>query len=245
MPIRTVIVDDESSGAENLQLLVKEYCPELEIVGIFNSCNEAKKLMLALQPDLIFLDIELGDGSGFDLVKTAALVKAEIIFTTAYNEFAIRAIKANAIDYLLKPLDVEELVTGVKKACARISERMPLENGNEEKKITRLSIPSVDSITYIELSMVTHLESNSNYTIIYLNDNKKHTVSKTLGEYEEMLSGTDFFRIHHQYIANLKYTEKYIKGDGGQLVLKDKITLPVSRAKKQELLDRLSNKLTE
>ena len=244
MAVRTVIVDDETSGAENLQWLLKEYCPELEIVGIFYSYSEARKLMLALQPELIFLDIELGDGSGFDLVKTAEIVKAEIIFTTAYNEFAIRAIKANAVDYLLKPLDVEELVIGVKKACQRITKRSNAENG-DEKKITRLSIPSVDSITYVDLALITHLESNSNYTVIHLCDGKKHTVSKTLGEFEELLSGTDFFRIHHQFIANLKFTEKYIKGDGGQLVLKEKINLPVSRSKKQELLDKLANKLTE
>jgi two-component system LytT family response regulator len=245
MPFPVIIVDDESHGSESLCILIREYCPELEIKAVAANVSEAVNCIHHHRPEIVFLDIEMPDGSGFEVIERTKDLAYHVVFTTAYEQYALKALKINALDYLLKPVSADELMVAVKKLAKK---EAPLERHLEEllDKLSRpgrkgkISIPSQDGFVLVETGNILRLEADSNYTHVFTTDKKKLTISKTLKELETLLDGDVFFRVHSAHVVNLNTVEKYVKGDGGYLVLIDGSTIPVSRANKNVLLSKLS-----
>lgn len=244
--LNALIIDDEVLGAKTLESLIKMHCSNVNVLGISHSADDAEKSITAGSPDVIFLDIEMPFANGFDLLQRFKSHPFDVIFTTAYNEYAVKAIKHNALDYLLKPIVPEELVAAVKK-CEDKKAKAPEGYKNLEKiistlsqKVHKLPVPSPDGIVYLDPDNIVYLQGDINYTHIHLVQGNKITSSKTLKDFEQMLSAKQFFRVHKANIINLSYVSKYLKGDGGEVVMTDGSSLEVSRHKKVELLALLS-----
>jgi two-component system LytT family response regulator len=244
-----IIIDDEAKGRLALREKIVTYCKEVEIVAEAENGQEALLLIRHHQPQLIFLDIEMPRMNGFEMLEEMKVQNFRVIFTTAYDQYAIKAIKYAAFDYLLKPVDIEELKTAVAKAAltfqtpkqhqnqTRQQSDILKENMQEPKHLLhKLAIPTLEGLLFFDLQEIMHLEANSNYTTIYLQNKTKITASKTLKEFEDLLPETIFFRTHHSHIINLNYIKKYIKGDGGQIELQNGTYVDVSRRKKDEFL---------
>lgn len=245
--IRAVIVDDEQNARENLSFLVEEYCPQIQIIGMAESVSEATDLILKQKPDLVFLDIEIGEGSGFDVLDTIKDSRVEVIFITAFNHYAIKAFKFSAIDYLLKPVDIEELKDATQRAAERLksnqfSNRLDYLLNNisdpvkDNKKLRRIGLPVHGGIKFYPLEEVIRLQSQSNYTTFYLTQNREFLISKTLKEYDELLSEQGFVRVHQSHLVNIDHVVQYQKGDGGYLILTDGSNVPLSKNYKDNFL---------
>lgn len=241
MRYTAVIVDDELNGSESLSLLLKMYCPQIEIISILDNVEDAVSTIIYQSPDIVFLDIEMPSGSGFEVADRTQSVKNQLIFTTAYENYAIKAIRSKAIDYLLKPISVEDLINAVNAAIKKIDVQRTEDIGMLQKQQKtpvggKIAIPCSDGLIFIEAHKIARIEADSNYTHIILNDGSKVTACKTLKDLEAQLDPEIFFRIHHTHMVNLLRIEKYIKGDGGFVVLADGALVPVSRAQKQSFL---------
>lgn len=244
--LKTIIIDDEPAGIEALEALLARNCPNVEVLATANTVKKAEQLLLNMSPDLVFLDIEMPYATGFELLSRFKNINFEVIFTTAFSQYAVKAFKHNAIDYLLKPIDPDELVTAVVKCLDKKNKNLIGQSNVVEKlsatgtgKSTRLAIPMHDEIIYLDSEDIVHLEGDSNYTHIYLVDGKKITASTTIKYYEELLKGMQFFRIHKAHIINLKYVKKYTKGIGGYITMIDNSTLEVSKHRKNQLMEEL------
>jgi two-component system, LytTR family, response regulator len=245
--MKAIIIDDEKNGAEVLQLLLEQNCPNVEIISINYTPESGIEQILKLKPDLVFLDIEMPTASGFDVIAATKEMDYEIIFTTAYEHYAIKAMKANAVDYLLKPIDIDELINSVESARIKIEEKQKNNYGEQLesllKKIAftakKIALPTSDGIMLVATAEIIHLESDSNYTTVYLKDARKILISKTLKSLEEQMKNQHFLRVHSAHLINLNEIDRYIRGDGGHLILKNGISIPVSRAHKQELMEML------
>jgi len=244
--LNALIVDDEILGAKTLESLLKLHCANVNIMGIVYSADEAEKSINGTLPDIVFLDIEMPFANGFDLLQRLKSPSFDVIFTTAYNEYAVKAIKHNALDYLLKPIVPDELVAAIKK-CEEKKNKGPNEYKSLEKIISTLSqkvhkvpVPSPDGIVYLDTDSIVYLQGDINYTHIHLIQGNKITSSKTLKDFEQILPVKQFFRVHKANIINLSYVSKYLKGDGGEVIMVDGSALEVSRHKKAELLALLS-----
>ena len=251
--LNALIIDDEVLGAKTLESLLKMHCDNVTVMGIVHSADDAEKSIIAGSPDVIFLDIEMPFANGFDLLQRFIRRDPygknhpfDVIFTTAYNEYAVKAIKHNALDYLLKPIVPDELIAAIKK-CEDKKTQDPDGYKNLEKiistlsqKVHKLPVPSPDGIVYLDPDNIVYLQGDINYTHIHLIQGNKITSSKTLKDFEQLLSTKHFFRIHKANIINLSYVSKYLKGDGGEVVMIEGSSLEVSRQKKVELLALLS-----
>jgi two-component system, LytTR family, response regulator len=251
--LNALIVDDEELGAKTLETLLKMHCSSVNVLGIANSADDAEKSIAGALPDVVFLDIEMPFANGFDLLQRFKNHPFEVIFTTAYNEYAVKAIKHNALDYLLKPIVPEELVAAVKKCEEKKNTALPsyknpaLSADRLEKiistlsqKVHKLPVPSPEGIVYLDPDNIVYLQGDINYTHIHLIQGNKITSSKTLKDFEQLLPSKQFFRIHKANIINLSYVSKYLKGDGGEVVMSEGSSLEVSRNKKTELLALLA-----
>ena len=225
--------------------MVVNYCEGVEVVSIAGGVAEALKALKEHQPQLVFLDIELPDGDGFQVLEKAPELNFEVIFTTAYNQYAMRAFKFSATDYLLKPIDIEELPaprhpqTGKNDAASRIEAL--LQNMREpQPKLKRIVLPTSNGFTVVSPENIIRCESDRNYTFIFLKDGRKILVSRTIKEYEEMLENHDFFRIHQSHLINLRYLNNYTLGRGGYVELTDGSTLDVSARRKSDFLKRMA-----
>ena len=241
--ITAIIIDDEAKGRLALRQKLKSYCPNVHIVAEAVDGIEAVAAIEKHHPQLIFLDIEMPKMNGFEMLNTIKEKSFHIIFTTAYDQYAIKAIKYAAFDYLLKPIDIEELKTAV--ARADISENEQTKKQIEllqqnmqhpKKQLNKLAIPTLEGLLFFDINDIIHLEANSNYTFIHFSGKPRITASKTLKEFEEILPETIFFRTHHSYLINLNYIKRYIKGDGGQIEMQNGTYVDVSRRKKEEFL---------
>lgn len=249
--INAIIVDDEEFARSSLYFLLQENCKVVHITGIAKSVAEAKALLQKHTVDLIFLDIAMPGENGFELIGTAEQHKAHVVFTTAYDQYALKAIKANALDYLLKPIDIDELKETVEKAVKFISMRQHeapansrlsnLKQDLEQKNVRKISLPNGQGYTLIDLSHIVHIEADSNYSIFYLHDNEKITVSKVLKEYEEILPENEFVRVHKSSIVNLHYLQEYNSRNGLELTLKNGQRIAVSRRRASDFLERVRN----
>jgi two-component system LytT family response regulator len=249
MKYTALIIDDEEMGAEVLQFLLEEHCPEISILSVCLKPEKGIEMIKQHKPQIVFLDIEMPNMSGFNLLKRVEDEKFECIFTTAYDKYGIHAVKHNALDYLLKPIEVEDLKQAVAKAKKKIDAGQTdlsqmiaklIANTGQKNENTKLSIPMGGEVFYVNTDEVLYFEADSNYTQIYL-DNKKSkiTSSKNLKKIEEGLNVDFFFRIHNSYIINIKNVIKFNKGLNKTVVMKDGKELEVSRAKATELTDKL------
>lgn len=245
--MKTLIIEDEPQAISALKSEIAAHCPKLEIVGEAHSINEGIAQIRKLQPELIFLDIQLADGLGFDILSAFDEMDFKVIFTTAYSQYAIKAIKFSALDYLLKPIDSEELIEAVKKAgnTSVSSEKLKLQNfvHNQAEPATRkkIALQTTEGISIFEIKSIIKCSSESNYTCLYFENGKKMLFSKTLKEFEELLSSSGFERIHHSHLINLDHLTNFVNKDGGYVVLSDKSTLPVSQRKRTQLIEALNN----
>jgi two-component system LytT family response regulator len=245
--IRAIIIDDEVHCINRLAELLKEYCEEnICVVGCFQTVEEGITGILKLQPDLVFLDVQINDKTGFDILKELHEINFEIIFTTAYEKYAVQAFKFSAIDYLLKPVDPDDLVPAVNKvnkkiSGSEISQKIDtlfhnLKNSQASQKI---SIPTLDGLIFLDINDIIRCQSQINYSIIFLKDKQKITVAKTLKEFEELLSNFNFYRVHNSHLINLAYIKKYNKGKGGTISMSDHSEVEVSFRRKEGLLKKL------
>lgn len=245
--LTAILVDDMPIALEMLQSDISKNHLEIKIIGTAKSVVEASKLLGKSQPDILFLDIMLGDGTGFDILEILPNLKSKIIFVTASDEFAIKAFKFAAIDYILKPYSDEDLANAIKKATNQIQpnkEQLSVlkesisSSTNRSKKI---SLTTSEKIIVVNLDDIIRCESDNNYTTFYLENNQKILVSKTLKYYADLLKGNEFLRVHQSHLINTKYIKEYIKSDGGYLLLKDTTTIPVSVRKKNEVIEALNS----
>jgi len=241
--ISALIIDDEAKGRLALREKLSAYCPQIKVLAEAANGEEALLLIQHHDPQLIFLDIEMPRMNGFEMLNELAEKNFHIIFTTAYDQYAIKAIRYAAFDYLLKPIDIEELKTAISNIAARENsqtrKQVELLNQNmqpSKKQLSKLAIPTLDGLMFYDIADIIYLEANSNYANIYLTNKVKITASKTLKEFEELLPEDTFFRPHHSYLINLNYIKRYIKGDGGQIELQNGTYVDVSRRKKDEFL---------
>ncbi len=247
--LTAIIIDDETSSRNSLKQKLTNHCPDVMIIGECENGEEGVSMLTEKSPDLIFLDVEMPRMNGFTMLQQIDKRNFEVIFITAYDHYAIKAIKFSALDYLVKPVEVGDLKEAVNKAAAKrkvsfVNDRLNLllHNFLQDKKVhQRIAIPSMDGLQFIETDSIIYLEAQSNYTCFYLTNNGKITVTKTLKDYEELLPSSIFIRIHHSYIINKNLVEKYIKGDGGQVVMKNGVVLDVARRKKEEFIKAISH----
>jgi len=234
--IRVVLIDDDVKSIESLSMLIGEYCPGFEIVGTANNIENGAKEIIFHQPDIIFLDIEMPGGSGFDLLKMVNNRNFDVIFITAHNKYAISAIKHSALDYLLKPFDLKEFLEAVEKIKANgknksVNYDVLLENlANQSPK--KLVVASSKGYEYIPVDNIVRIESERSYARIFLSNERVIMVSKCLNEYQNMLCTNTFFRIHNSHLINLNHVVLFSRNDGGFVEMSDKAKIPVSRSKK-------------
>ena len=247
MKIKSIIVDDESKSRSNLKQLLAEYCPAVEVTAEADSAAKALPLIAEHRPDLLFLDIEMGELSGFDLLKLLSGEQTfELIFVTAFDKYGIQAVKACAIDYLLKPINILELSNAVNKAFQQIGPKKEnkrlkelvanIDRKDEERKI---AVPLADKIEFIAIGKIIRLEAEGNYTHFYLEGQKHHLVCKTLKEYQELLESHQFIRTHQSHLINFRKISAYVKTEGGCIAMEDGSQVPISRQKREEVLARI------
>ena len=247
--IKAIIVDDELGARESLSKMIEKNCKQIEVVAKVDSMLSAFEAITNKEPDLVFLDIEMPNGNAFDLLEKFKNINFNIIFTTAYDHYAIKAIKFSAIDYILKPIDPEELISAVKRFEEYRGQKTTLDkqfktllsNVRPENKLKKVGIPDGDGLIFINLSDIIRCDSDGNYTFFILTTGKKIIASRTLGEYEQMFADDNFFRVHRSHLINLEHVKKYIKGEGGYVVMSDNSQVEVSRRNKTDFLEKLSH----
>jgi two-component system LytT family response regulator len=241
--IKTIIVEDEQQNRVLLELMLKKHSDVIEIVDSCSTPAKAIESILKLSPELVFLDIEMPRMNGFEMLKKLASIHFEIIFTTAYNKYAIDAIKISALDYLLKPIDADDLANAVKKCRQNILNKSDnkkidilLRNLNQHHALERtLTLASVDGIRFIKMKDIIRLEASGRYTKFHLANKEIIMSSRTMGDFEETLSSNEFFRIHETHIINLMYIDRFHKGNN-YVLLTDKTELPLARRRKEDFL---------
>ncbi len=245
--IKAIIIDDEVHCIDTLSMLLKEYCPD---VLIMEQCRSAKKGLEAIEkikPDLVFLDIEMPAMNGFEMLEQFSEIPFAVIFTTSYDQYAIKAIRFSALDYLLKPVDPNELANAVKKVqeqrhlpMAEQFQMLLKKIQGKDHHFNKLAVPTSEGFELIPADQLMRCEADDNYTYLYLKNKNKIIACRTLKEIEEQLQDFNFFiRVHHSYIVNLNEVTKYVRGEGGYLVLSDGASVNVSRSRKDMLLGRL------
>ncbi len=240
--LTAIIIDDEQKGRIALRQKLQDYCAAVRLTGEAENGEDGIRLIEKNKPDIVFLDIEMPRMDGFEMLHRLPEKKFHLIFTTAYDQYAIKAFKVAAFDYLLKPIDIEELKSAVSKIYNQspvITEKKlaVLEQNLDSKNIfSKIAIPTLDGLLFFNIRDIIHLEASSNYTTIYFKDHPKLTASKTLKDFEELLPANIFFRTHHSHIINLNYIKRYLKGDGGQIEMQNGNYVDVARRKKEEFL---------
>jgi len=258
--IRAVIIDDEEKSRMLLRNLLQDYCRQVEVLDMADSVKSGLKLVQSQRPDLIFLDIEMPDGTGFNLLEQLDDAHPEVIFTTAYDKYAIQAIHFSALDYLLKPISVDDLKNAVEKVQQEIEARLEKQSMNESLQVLlenkkaqagnkKIGLPTQSGINFVHIKNIVMCKAEGNYSIIYLSDRQhQEIVSRTLKEFEDMLSEFNFFRVHRSYLINLEHVKEYSRtnqssdydGDGGSVIMMNSLHVPVSRDRRKHLLERFS-----
>ena len=241
--IKAILIDDEFNSLQNLEKKLQEFCPDVDIVAITQKPEDGILLIRQHQPEVVFLDIEMPRMSGFRLLEELGEYDFDIIFTTAYNHYSIDAIRISAFDYLVKPIGIEELQQAVERLAkskgTQTKEKIDIlkkslsDNRSQEDKV---AISTSEGIEFVPIKNILHIESKSNYSKIYLPEDKTIMVSKILKDFEEMLLPYNFLRIHNSHLINLNYIKKYMRKNGGQVMLQDGTVIEISRRKKEEFL---------
>ena len=246
--LKTILIDDELSSLENLQQKLNEFCPDVEIVATAQKPEEAILLIRQHKPDTIFLDIEMPRMNGFRMLDELGDVDFNIIFTTAYNHYAIDAIRISAFDYLMKPVAIKDLQNAVERLIQYrqshtkdkldVLRQSLLSNKSQEEKI---AISTTEGLEFIPIKNIMHIESSSNYCKIFFIEGKSQLVTRLLKDFEDLLLPYNFYRIHHSHLINLTYIKKYLRGEGGQVIMQNGDVIDVSRRKKEEFLRLIAN----
>lgn len=248
--IKSIIIDDEPGNIITLSELLKAYCPEVIVAATAPDPLQGKEIIELHKPQLVFLDIEMPYGNAFDLLDMMKPVTFEVIFITAFNQYAIQAFKYAAIDYILKPVNISDLQNAVQKVSNRLMERnvnariLNLLNNikPENAGLQKIALPTAEGLSFEDISHISHFEAAGSYTKVYLSDSRKNLVTKTLKEFEDILPDSVFYRIHHSFIVNMNFITKYYKGRGGYIEMKDGTTIEVATRKKNGFLERFMGK---
>ncbi|HQV50643.1 MAG: response regulator transcription factor [Flavobacteriales bacterium] len=246
--LSAVIVDDEQHCRDALSGILERKHKNIKLLGMATNVPDGVALLGKVKPKILFLDIEMGNQTGFDLLQTIGPDRPHVIFTTAHEGFAVKAIRFSALDYLLKPVDPDELESAIAKVLQ--AERTPqtpdqfmalMKNLTQPKSAERrIALPVAEGLEMVDVDNITYCESDSNYTVVHQTDKKRLVISRTLKEFEDILDPERFIRVHHSYLINVKHITKYIRGEGGEVIMSDGTNVAVSRRKKQELMDSLA-----
>lgn len=242
--IRCIIIDDEPGNIVTLTELIKEYCPQIIIAGSAPDIITGREIIEKTSPDLVFLDIEMPFGNAFDLLDKLAPIKFEIIFITAFNNYALKAIKYAALDYILKPVNIDELKNAVKKAIDRIEEKNINSRINylltnlrpENQAVQKIGLPTREGFYFEDVNNLMYLKAEGSYTSVFINSKRKELVSRNLKEFEDILPENNFCRVHHSYIINTSFVKKYYKGRGGYVEMEDGTAIEIAVRKKDAFL---------
>ncbi|HEU4902305.1 MAG TPA: LytTR family DNA-binding domain-containing protein [Flavisolibacter sp.] len=242
--IKSILIDDEVHCLDTLRILLKEYCPDVQVVEQCRSASAGLQAIKKVKPDLVFLDIEMPGMNGFELLEQFTEIPFAVVFTTSYDQYAIKAIRFSALDYLLKPIVPTELMDAVKKVQEQrhlpLAEQFQMllkQVHNKDHQFNKIAVPTVEGFELIPADQVIRCEADDNYTHLFLKNKTKLTACRTLKEMEEQLHDFPFFiRVHHSYLVNLNEVTKYVRGEGGYLVMSDGSTVNVSRSRKEALL---------
>lgn len=242
--IKAVIIDDEKNALEVLEMQLHQFCKEVSVIATCNGGKEGVKAIKEMQPDLVFLDIEMPHINGFDVLDQTKNLNYKVIFTTAYDQFAIKAFKFSAIDYLLKPIDIVDLQNAVEKAQKEslnqnLEDKIKLlvEQYYPQKNRQKVALPVGNMLEFFDVDEIIRVESDSNYSHIFLANQKKITLSKTLKDVEENIKGEPFFRVHQSHLINTNHVEKAVKGENAYVMMRDGTTITVSRNRKEEFFE--------
>lgn len=244
--MRALIIEDEAHSSKTLLNFLSKYCPSIEVAGVASNVESAVKSIKELSPELLFLDIDLPDGSGFDVLDQIEMPWPKVIFVTAYNQYAIKAFQVSAVDYLLKPVDPELLIKSVEKAVAQPesaetdNKKMDVLRENRRSgNLNRIALPTQNGVQLVKTDQIVRLEADGNYTTVYLQDKTRVVVSRKIKDFESWLEDLPFFRIHQSHIVNLQMIDRYIKGEGGTVIMEDGSQLEVARRRKDDFLKRI------
>ncbi len=239
--MKAILIDDEISNLENLRILLEKHCPQVDIVATAQNVADAVNAIEKHLPDLIFLDIQMGEQTGFDMLNLLPKRNFEVIFVTAYDQYGIQAVKFAALDYLLKPVDIDELKTAVSKVEQKLAARTPSSQldfllqqiRSPQQSASKIALPMQSEIRYIALSEIIRCEADNTYTFFFLANNEKLLVSKSLKEYADLLKPNGFLRTHQSHLVNPKFVKSWLKEDGGVLLLTSGEKIPVSKPNKE------------
>lgn len=246
--IRCILIDDESNSLEMMEWLLKTYCPQVKIEAMCNAADQGIQAIHKYMPDVVFLDIEMPHMNGFDMLERFDKLFFDVVFCTAYDQFAIKAFRYSALNYLLKPVDPDDL----KETIRRLEEKksapsqgqieLLLQNIRQTNKpgVQRIALTTGDGMIFVPTTDILYCEAESNYTAVVLEGGKKILVSKVLKEIDEALAGPDFFRIHNSFLININRIKKFVRGDGGYVVMEDGASVSISRSRRQEFMELFS-----
>jgi len=240
---KAVIVDDEPDAVQFIASIIEEYCPNIELCGKAHSAVEGTKVILENNPDIVFLDVEMPHGNGFDLLSNFPTKTFDVIFITAFNHYAINAIKFSAVDYILKPINIKEFLHAIEKVDEKRS-RSEYRDANyaalfenlTSKHPSKLAIPTSDGMEYLKTADIIRVEADRSYSWFYMVNGVKYLVSRNLKEYQELLNDSNFFRSHNSHLINLEHVKKYVRHEGGYIIMTDDSSVPLSRGKKDLFL---------
>jgi two-component system LytT family response regulator len=246
--LKTIIIDDEVNAVDFINTIIGEYCPELEVVGKAHNVTEGVSKIMESKPDLVFLDVEMPNGTGFDLLAHFPEKEFDVVFITAFNHYAIKAIKFSAVDYILKPININEFIEAVSRVLQKRSSTSV--RGNDNFKIlmenlktstpSRLAIPTADGMEYLNPKEILRIEADRSYSWFFLTGNRKILVSKNLKEFQDLLGDRYFFRSHNSHLINLKYVRRFIRREGGYIEMQDGAHIPISRNRKDLFLTHMA-----
>lgn len=242
--IKAIIIDDEPYCCEAITALLEDE-PKVQVLAVCHNAADGLNAIAKNQPDVIFLDVEMPRMNGFEMLEQLPSVNFEIIFTTSYDQYALKAIRFSALDYLLKPIDGEELRRAIEKVAQRLQKpieqqlHLLLQRIQHPSAVTKIALPTMEGLQMISIDSIISCESESNYTVVFLHNKRKIVVSRTLKEIEELLEDYTMLRVHRCYLVNLNEVEKYIKGEGGYLIMSDGSTIDVSKSRKELLMQKL------
>jgi two-component system, LytTR family, response regulator len=244
--LNCVIVDDEAKNIRVLKAMLEEFCSDVAILGEAADAEEAERIIEAVSPDLVMLDIEMPYGNAFDLLDRLMPVEFEVIFITAFNEYSLKAFRYSALDYLLKPVKIEELRSAIQRASERLRHKQSNERLNNllanlkqtDPATHKLALPDKEGLIFVPIDMIIRCEASKGYTFLHLKDGSKHLSSKNIKEYEELLPPSVFLRIHNSHIINLQCVKRYKKGRGGEVEMEDHALIELATRRKNEFLKR-------
>ncbi len=247
MKSTAVIIEDEKNSRELLKSIIQSGCPDIVILGEAENVKEGVELIKNVKPQIVFLDISMSDGTGFDLLSQLGNLKLDVVFTTATDKFAIKAIKYSAVDYLLKPIDADELKAAVQKITERKENTPNIENLNflinhlkqQDELFQKITLPTGNAFEVVAVKDIVRCEAEGSYTYFYISNGKKFMVSASLKHYEDLLPESDFIRVHHHHLINMNHVTRFLKQDGGYAIMSDGAQIEVSRRKKDSFLERL------